>query len=852
MSIACEKMDMANYLSLAASIRLALGCLVLSGTACAWAEARGQAGPLGVLSQAQGLPQEFGEHFFDVPLAVRVDLDGRYLGDALVVLSRDEQVQLLDFTDTFESHASDTERSRWREQLQEPRALGNCLSSCPRGLVALHYSLVNSQLSILTTAAERSDQPALYHQLPERGSHGLLLRNQLNLVGGDLETTGRYAVQGQGSFGNWTTVGEARFDRNSDYVEQTRHRVDQLYAERLHDKHFFRLGYFTPGAQGLTRQPRLLGNLPDTTRGLMLGSSDSLAVNNGQASATPVYVTPNRAGIVEIYRDGVLINSQAVQAGLQALDTRVLPGGIYEVEIRLIEDNQETSRSEAFIYKPSNWSNAESPWRYNVYMGQQSSLWSNWDKDYDNSLTAGVFTNYLLHPRAVLGLSAQRIDELLQYGGSLDWDVLDPLKLYGSVFHTEDHGNGYDLQGIYNYASGSLVFSQSRSWLDSRRFEEEQPVSYRDYSVREVRQSALSLNHRVDRQSTATLRVSHSSGTGADGMGFDVGWGYFGKLLNSDTNWRLSLFDRPGTSSSGDARNRGVTLSMSMSLGGPGRRISATLGSRTSRDGARDQNASLTYQQDVDYGALQSLAGTVALDRYGTGFGGSALFESPLLHGDAYAQRSSYNGELTAGLNLDSVLAVGAGKVAMSGQYLPHEAGLIVDVDSDLQGVRMRADDHHGHSAVLRPGRNVIPVSAYKAGQVHFDFDGNDAHTAVIQPSTVEYHLNRGGVDYHRIRVIQTLTVIGRLVDAKGQPLRGALVINHASRSVSEADGFFAIEMSESTPTLEIRRGADALCLVSFDQGKYTRENDVLLVGDLTCAGANVAQAELKQTKEDA
>ena len=852
MSIACEKMDMADYLSLAASVRLGLACLLLSSSTCAWADARRQAGPLGVLSQAKGLPQEFGEHFFDVPLAVRVDLDGRYLGDALVVLSRDERVHLLDFTDTFESQAADSERSRWRDQLQEPRLLGNCLSSCPLGLVALHYSLVNSQLSILTSAAERSDKPALYHQLPERGSHGLLLRNQLNLVGGDLETTGRYAVQGQGSVGNWTTVGKARFDRNSDYAEQTRHRVDQLYAERLHDKHFFRLGYFTPGAQGLTRQPRLLGNLADTTRGLMLGSSDSLAVNNGQASSTPVYVTPNRAGIAEIYRDGVLINSQAVPAGLQALDTRVLPGGIYEVEVRLIEDNQETSRSEAFIYKPSNWNNAESPWRYNVYLGQQSSLWSNWDKDYDNSLTAGVFSNYLLHPRAVLGLSAQRIDELMQYGGSLDWDVFDPFKLYGSVFHTQDHGNGFDLQGIYNYAAGSLVFSQSRSWLDSRRFEEDQPAAYRDLRVREVRQSALSLNHRVDRHSTATLRVSHSSGTGANGTGYDIGWGYFGKVLNSDTNWRLSLFDRPGTSSSGDARNRGVTLSMSMSLGGPGRRISATLGSRTSRDGARDQNASLTYQQDVVYGALQSLAGTVSLDRYGSGFGGSALFESELLHGDAYAQSSSYNGELTAGLNLDSVVAIGAGKVAMSGQYLHHEAGLIVDVESDLQGLRMRADDHQGHSAVLRPGRNVIPVSAFKAGQVHFDFEGQDAHAAVIQPATVEYHLNRGGVDYHQIRVMQTLTVIGRLVDAKGLPLRGAMVINHASRSVSEADGFFAIEMSESTPTLEIRRGRDALCLVSFDQGKYTREKDVLLVGDLTCAGANVARAELKQMEEEA
>ncbi len=845
-------MDMVNYVPLVAVIRMTLGCLAFSGMASAWADAQGPSTHLGVLTQAQGLPQEFTEHFFDVPLAVRVDLDGRYLGDALVVLSRDEQVQLLNFTDTFESQAADTERSRWREQLSEPRSLGNCLSSCPQVLVALHYSLVNSQLSILTAAAERSDQPRLYHQLPERGSHGLLLRNQLNLVDADNDTTGRYAVQGQSSFGNWTALGEAQFDRNSDNLEQTRHRVDQLYGERLHDNHFFRLGYFTPGAQGLTRQPRLLGNHPDTTRGFMLGSSDSLALNNGQASTTPIYVTPNRSGIAEIYRNGVLINSQAVQAGLQALDTRVLPGGIYEVEVRLIEDNQETSRTEAFIYKPSNWSNAESPWRYNIYLGQQSSLWSNWDQTYDDSFTAGAFTNYLAHPRVVLGLSTQRIDELMQYGGSLDWDVLDPLKLYASVFHTEDNGNGYDLQGIYNYALGSLVFSHSRSWLDSRRVDEVMDTVYAGTRVQEVRQSALSLSHRVDRQSTATLRLSHSSGTGADGTGVDLGWGYFGKLLNSDTSWRLSLFDRPGTSSSGNARNRGVSLSMSMSLGGPGQRISATLGSRTSRDGERDQNASLTYQQDVDYGALRSLAGTVSLDSYGTGFGGNALFESPLVHGDAYAQSSSYNGELTAGLNLDSVVAVGAGKVAMSGQHLPHEAGLIVDVESDLQGVRMRADDHQGYGAVLRPGRNVIPVAAYKAGQVHFDFDGHDAHAAVIQPSSLEYHLNRGGVEYHRIRVMQTLTVIGRLVDAKGQPLRGALVINHASRSVSEADGFFAIEMSESTPTLEIRRAGDALCLLSFDQGRFARENDVLLVGDLTCAGANVARAELKQMKEEA
>lgn len=142
----------------------------------------------------------------------------------------------------------------------------------------------------------------------------------------------------------------------------------------------------------------------------------------------------------------------------------------------------------------------------------------------------------------------------------------------------------------------------------------------------------------------------------------------------------------------------------------------------------------------------------------------------------------------------------------MSGQYLPHQAGLIVDVETDIQGLKLRADDRHGGTANLRPGRNLVPVAAYKAGHVQFDLEGAQATAAVIQPSSVDYHLNRGGIGYRQLRVLRTLTVIGRLLDSQGRPLRGAQVINHASRSVSEADGFFAVEMSESTPSLEVRQ----------------------------------------------
>lgn len=71
---------------------------------------------------------------------------------------------------------------------------------------------------------------------------------------------------------------------------------------------------------------RSFGANPDTAVGLMYGSSDSLAINSPKPSVYPIYVTANRQASVEIFRNGVLINTQAVAAGLQTLDTRTLPG----------------------------------------------------------------------------------------------------------------------------------------------------------------------------------------------------------------------------------------------------------------------------------------------------------------------------------------------------------------------------------------------------------------------------------------------------------------------------------------------------------------------------------------------
>jgi hypothetical protein len=803
--------------------------------------------PRSLLAQAKGLPTDFEEHFFDVPLAVRVELDQQPLGEAMIVLSRDDRVTLLDFTDTSESRFDASERQTWADVLKPGVALGACTGQCPEQMLAVHYNLESSLLSIVTKNAERDTQTKRFYEQPEGGSSGLMVRNQLNLNGGqDQDLGGRFGLEASGSLGNWSQTFNMQLARLGGPDTKTYHAVHELYTQRELQGSFFRLGYFTPNSEGLTRQPRSFGTSPDIAVGVMYGSSDSLAIDSPKPSVYPIYVTANRQASVEIFRDGLLINTQSVPAGLQTLDTRPLPGGIYEVEVRLIEDGQTTSTTQELIYKPNNWRNLDERWRYNLFAGQENKLLSNWDQQNDGDATAGAAINYLLHPRAILGLSVRQVRNTLQYGSSIDWSLANSINLYANLYQTEDHGSGADLQALYNYGSGSLVVSHNRSWLDTTNTYDTLPdgtrVRQRNVFTGETSNSSLALNHRISRKNSLNARVSHSDGN-VEGIGLDLGWTQRMTLLGSDANWRLSLFDRPGSYSSGDARNRGVDLSINMALGGPGQQVSGSIGSRTARDGSRDNNASLGYRKDLQDHVLQSVSVTALTDTYGVGLSSLTNFRTDAINGDGFVQRSSFNGNFTGGVNLDSTVVVGGQRMALTSQHQGRGAGMIVDIESDIDGIALRADDLSGGSVALRPGRNFIPLTAYRNSSVSFDFEGNHVPAASIEPSRTRYHLNKGGVDYRQVRVMKTLTVLGRLLDAQGKPLKGHHVINHASRGVTEVDGFFSMEMNAGSPTLEVRYANQLLCRFRLDANRHRSENNVLMIGDLQCTPDTLADA---------
>jgi hypothetical protein len=132
---------------------------------------------------------------------------------------------------------------------------------------------------------------------------------------------------------------------------------------------------------------------------------------------------------------------------------------------------------------------------------------------------------------------------------------------------------------------------------------------------------------------------------------------------------------------------------------------------------------------------------------------------------------------------------------------------------------------------------------------VSFDFEGNHVPAATISPARTRYHLNKGGVDYRHIRVMKTLTVLGRLVDERGRPLKGHHVINHASRGVTEVDGFFSMEMNAGSPTLEVRQGNQLLCQFRLEADRHRKENNVLMIGDLRCTPDTLADVSITEQK---
>jgi hypothetical protein len=772
--------------------------------------------------QSQAIPPDFRDHFFNVPLATRVIADGAYLGEAMVVMTRDEKVQLLHFSDVADSTVEPEKRERIRRALEAPLALKRCgATRCNGDFRIVAFDAVSSTLDLATFDDERGGSGRVI--LASSRARGAIINQRSNIVAGGNGAASRYWVDILGSTGGWTTTLTAQHGRSSQSGKKSETQLQDLHAQRELKGHFVRVGHFQPDTQGLYRQPRTTGGRAYPVVGVMMGTSDNLLADTGVSSIHPVYVSAKRAAIVEIYRDGALINAQPVTAGLQPINTRPLPSGIYPVELRVIEDGALRSSEMQLIYKPGSWSDPTRRWRYNVFAGQRTGL-SDYI-DHRRGLIAGAAINALVHPRAVVGLSSTVESGRTMSSASLDINAGDWANLYANVYHAGQRGRGGDLQWIARFPRGSLSIGRGDTWLAPRR-PADKPIRQRDWHA--------SGNLRLGRGSQLIGRVSQPSARKK--VAFDLSFDRNLRLKGSDVYLRTSAFDRPVPRRERKGRDRGVEISATFALPSTRDAWSANLGQRAGGRSTRDGHGMITYVRQRE-GVVPQVTGSLSGERSGVGMSTAANVTLPQGRLDLFANRSSVQGKVTGGLNFENTTAFGGGHAAKGGmtELRFAESVMMLDVVSDASDVKVYAADSQGGSTQLKPGRNVVPLPPYRPGRLNIDVSGTGDATASVDRRIIDYHVNRGSVLYSQVQVTRTRTILGRLVNAQLLPLPGVTVVQGPTRTASDANGVFVIEVAAKATSLDIFSDGYRLCDASIRIADGANHDDVESVGDVRC-----------------
>jgi len=778
----------------------------------------------------RGLPADFRQYFYDSELIVQVYLNDTRLFDAEVTLKENGDIRLLRSTDDAEEADPDI-RALWRDILQKGVSVGQCVKDCPSGLMAVQYQLDNSVLKLYTSNYEKTRTRSAYIAMPEETPDGAIMYNDVSVTNTASSRSWGINSSLTSSLSGWSQKASFQSSGTDGKYNYSSTSLYELFTQKELQGSFVRLGFFTPDSD--TGNVQTSGFGYDTVAGAMWGTSDALLVSTDSVSAWPVYVTGRNQSIAEVWRDGRLIHTQQLQAGIQALNTSKLPGGIYDITVKIIENGQTVDTQQAQIYKPQGWSNPDRRWRMNLWSGQHRTLATGDGRGReDNPFSAGGGIDVMAHPRAVLGLSgaATEKEHQVRARANITLSPNDTLFSQYTLGNTEYQSNqNTDIRYYRNLPGGG---SASLFWRSTTT----DIYGYRTQSRQQGDTWGSSLSLRLPRSTSLIVSGQYMDTAWRKGFGSDVSVTTLATLSGRDMNFRVNAYDRPGFN--GKRRDHGVAFGVSLSLAPAARH---TLSAET----GVNQNqgySSLNYQwQPGDESSIRSLSGGVSYSPQNTVISGNASLDTPYVSGDGYVQHNTQGNTNTAGGNLSQVLVMGGGRVASVNGNASRsmESALIVDVDSDDDTANLLASGQMAETQ-LKAGRNIVPAELWKKGTVQFTARGGES--VQVFPPADSVQMRRGSVKYLKVKAVKTFTVVGMPQDENGNVLKNRYVSSDVSGGVINAEGVMTLDSGVANRELTVRaeNGQPAMqCTLPVGMDK---DKKVQFVSTVTCRAAGTGE----------
>ncbi|EUD06298.1 TcfC E-set like domain-containing protein [Providencia alcalifaciens] len=739
------------------------------------------------------IPNDFRNYFYNSEVMVQVYLNDLPLFDGSFLLNEDGEISLIQIFDE-ENSFDQAVKDEWKIALTKGISLGECNKNCPNGLMSADYRLDTSALKLYTSKYEIQKTNNAYISLPQTVSNGVIMHNNVSAVSTGDSHAWNLNSSVVSSLLGWTQKVSFQTYSSSQRNQSQETNFYELYTQKELQGDFFRFGLFSPDSDKGSVETN--GFSTGSVTGVMWGTSNTLLVNEESVSASPIYVTAANPAVAEIWRDGKLIYSQQLQSGVQALDTRRLPSGIYDITINILENGKIVDTQLSQIYKPLGWRNPTQKWRVNVWGGikQDLTFGDHKKQDNDSSIMGGGAVDYLLTPRVVLGSSIQKTKLENQISARTDINISPNNNFYGQYIIRDGErqkNQSIDLRYYRNlFAGGSMSsFWRHTSNDSNNQFRSDRYVG---------NTWGTSLYTKLPWSSSLTLNGQYTKSSSREGFGIDAAINKNTTLADRNVSFRLSAYDRPGFNQ--EKREQGITIGVSFSLAP---RESQILSMNI---GMNDKNnySSLDYQwKPQDNNNFKWLGAGVSENAGRVSINGNGAIETRSLSSDFYTQHNIQEHSTTSGINLSQTLAFGGGKIAIdSGSNgVGMDSALIVDLESDNSDLNIMASDSLTETK-LYPGRNVIPSALWKKETIQFYSAGNS--NAKVFPESEYVQMNRGSVKYLKLKAVKATVLIGMLQDSNGKILKHLQVDSDIARGVINADGVLTLEMGENNKVLTV------------------------------------------------
>lgn len=765
------------------------------------------------------MPEEFRNYFFDSPIPVRVFLNDEYAFDGTFVLNEEGEVRLKSVLSTADGFAAYAEQaSKWENLLQKGIKLGECSVKCPEGLVATEYVLERSELKIYTRQYESGRNTSNYINLPTDLPAGLIVNNDFVASGYSGFEDWRLNSTWLSSFLGWTQKAtlQSVYSNNPGGYRKTE--LNEAWTQKEFEGTYFRAGVFSPDTEsGNVQMP---GYASDRISGAMFGTSDTLLISGDSVSLYPVYVTGRNQSIADVFINERLVYTQQLQAGIQALDTRRLPTGIYDITIRISENGSVSDVQTAQVYKPARWSNADKRWRGSLWAGQayQAELYPG----EPNGNAYGFKADFLLHPRSTLGISFAKNAREQIWSVKNEIQVTDKTTIYTRYNLWQDGRSDTDMRLFRSLGSGSI----SAGWRHG--------VAVRKSSLRNGgyrRTSDIysgSMMLQFANQYNLTASGQYASNGYRDGLSTSLALRKTLKAWDRSNELRISAFQRPAWATG--RKDTGLEIGISIPVFSKSRMHSASaeLGAKNN-----EGYANLSYNWHPEESSKFShLSASTSLNGSNNTVGINGGVKSRYASGDFYTQKTSGGSGVYSGVNLSNTIALGEGEIAFAGDLRDASAAVIVDVASSLSEPGLRVVSSAGDMS-LKNGRNVVSAELWE--RRNMQFDGNNTQNLHVYPPGYSYQMNEGSVGYVSVKAVRKKTIIALVKDENDRPILNREIKSDIAQTHVNSDGVVTIDVSVDAKNILVKGGAKLFDMTCGIPDLKNENRDTVFIERLIC-----------------